>query len=50
MDECPNCGASEVIHLGGLANLVWFRCRSCGNDFAKTDSDAPTFEPQPNEV
>lgn len=30
--DCPVCGGPGVP-LGGLGNLMWYRCRNCGMDF-----------------
>lgn len=30
---CPACGGDPVA-LGGLGNLLWFRCRDCGAEFS----------------
>ena len=44
--ECPFCGGEGVV-LGGLGNLMHFRCRGCGTDFHKT-AGVSSGSPEPS--
>ena len=32
--ECQVCGG-ELMELGGLGSLIWYRCRNCGMECSK---------------
>ena len=35
--ECSICGG-DLIYLGGLGSVDWFRCRNCGDEVMLTDA------------
>jgi len=37
VDACPECGFVELVPLGMLGDLRWYRCRQCGADSNQDD-------------